>query len=122
MMPAAPGKEGTGSAVLAPTQFSLLGSTPSLAPLPARQDLIQLGKAKRALVSRHRRGRSLRTLERSFPNSVPEFPPLRNSAPASRVKKFPNLDGEETRSPVVLPRSQEPWAPPRPTPGGLTSW
>ena len=37
MMPAAPGKEGTSSAVLAQTQFSLLASTPSpsLAPLQA---------------------------------------------------------------------------------------
>lgn len=35
MMPAAPGKEGTSSAVLAPAQFSLLESTPSLAPLQA---------------------------------------------------------------------------------------
>ena len=37
MTPAAPGREGTSSAVLAQTQFSLLASTPSpsLAPLQA---------------------------------------------------------------------------------------
>lgn len=35
MMPTAPGKEGTSSAVLAQTQFSLPASTPSLAPLQA---------------------------------------------------------------------------------------
>lgn len=37
MMPAASGTEGTSSAVLAAAQFSLLESTPSLAPLRASE-------------------------------------------------------------------------------------
>lgn len=35
MVPTAAGKEGTSCAALAPAQFSLLESTPSLAPLQA---------------------------------------------------------------------------------------
>lgn len=37
MVPAASGTEGTSSAVLAAVQFSLLESTPSLAPLQASE-------------------------------------------------------------------------------------
>jgi hypothetical protein len=44
MMPAAPGTEGTSAAVLASAQFSLLESTPSLAPIQAGKICPNLGK------------------------------------------------------------------------------
>lgn len=93
MMPTAAGKEGTSSAVLIPAQFSLLDSTPSLAPLQADKICPSWGRIGTAW--RIEDGRGGRGLSQDLVQIIPWLgafvSPLRNYAHASRVRKVPQL-------------------------------